>query len=47
MIKIRIHAIAGIIAFLTILTFWQSTLISETLGNHADIAAVKTANLRG
>jgi hypothetical protein len=32
MIKIRLHAIAGIIGFLTILTFWLSTLISETPG---------------
>ena len=47
MIKIRIHAIAGIIAFLTILSFWLSTLISETLGSHADIAAVKNAILWG
>ena len=47
MIKIRIHAIAGIIAFLTILTFWLSTLISETLGSHADIAAVENAILWG
>jgi hypothetical protein len=45
MIKIRIHAIAGIIDFLTILTFWLSTLISETLGSHADIAAVENAIL--
>lgn len=43
MIKIRIHAIADFIAFLTILTFWLSMLISKTLGSHADIAAVNLA----
>lgn len=47
MIKTRIHAIAGVIGFLTILTFWLSTLISETFGSYADIAMVKNAILWG
>lgn len=47
MIKTRIHAIAGVIGFLTILTFWMSTLISEIFGSHADIAMVKNGVLWG
>lgn len=47
MIKTRIHAIAGVIGFLTILTFWLSTLGSEIFGSHADIATVKNAILWG
>ena len=45
--KTRVHAIAGAIAFLTIMTFWTSTLISEMLGSYATIAAVKQAVLYG
>ena len=47
MIKTRIHAIAGVIGFLTILTFWLSTLVSEIFGSLADIATVKNAILWG
>lgn len=47
MIKTRIHAIAGVIGFLTILTFWLSTLVSEIFGTVADIAQVKNAILWG
>lgn len=47
MIKTRIHAIAGVIAFLTILTFWLSTLISEIFGSTADITSVKNTILWG
>jgi len=42
-----LHAIAGTIALLTILTFWTSTLLSEIFGTHAQIATVKTAVLYG
>ncbi len=45
--KIKIHAIAGIIGFLTILTFWSSTLLSEIFGSHATIAWVKGMILQG
>ena len=45
--KIKIHAIAGIIGFLTILTFWSSTLLSEVFGSHATIAWVKGMILQG
>ncbi|WP_209347125.1 hypothetical protein [Pontixanthobacter sp. CEM42] len=45
--KTRIHAIAGAIGFLTILTFWSSTVISELFGSHSTIASVKQAVLYG
>jgi hypothetical protein len=37
----RIHMIAGIVAFLMILTFWSLTIASELSGNHTAVAAVK------
>jgi hypothetical protein len=39
----RVHPIAGIIAFLTILTFWLSTVASELFGSEETIASVKLA----
>jgi hypothetical protein len=39
----RFHPIAGIIGFLTILTFWTSTVASELFGSREMIAAVKQA----
>lgn len=39
----RIHPIAGLIGFLTILTFWLSTVASELFGSIATITAVKQA----
>ncbi|MGD0640507.1 MAG: hypothetical protein ABSC22_07150 [Roseiarcus sp.] len=39
----RIHPVAGIIGFLTILTFWTSTVLSELSGSVQAIAAVKQA----
>ena len=33
----RIHALAGFIAFLTILVFWCSTVLSELFGSHATV----------
>jgi hypothetical protein len=39
----RVHPIAGVIGFLTILTFWTSTVASELFGSAATIAAVKQA----
>lgn len=44
--RTRIHAIAGIVAFALILTFWSSTLISEIFGSAESIAAVKVAILK-
>jgi len=43
----RIHAAAGVIGFLTILTFWTSTVASELFGSHEAISAVKQAILWG
>ena len=45
--KTRIHAIAGAIGFLTILTFWTSTVYSEVFGTHETIIAVKNAIVWG
>ena len=39
----RIHAAAGVIGFLCILTFWSSTVTSELFGSHDTITAVKHA----
>jgi hypothetical protein len=43
----RIHATAGVIGFLTILTFWCSTAGSELFGDHATVAAAKRGILWG
>lgn len=45
--KTRIHAIAGVIGFLTILTFWTSTVLSELFASYQAIAAVKGMILTG
>ncbi len=45
--KTKIHATAGVIGFLTILTFWSSTVISELFTAHETIAVVKTLVLQG
>ncbi len=45
--KTRVHAIAGAIGFLMILTFWSSTIISEVFGSHETIAMVKGMILKG
>lgn len=46
-IKQRIHALAGVLGFLTILTFWTSTVVSELFGSHETIAVVKAMILKG
>ncbi len=45
--KTRIHAVAGGIGLLMILTFWTSTILSELLGSYETIAAVKEWILYG
>lgn len=45
--KTRIHALAGGIGFLTILTFWTSTVFSELFASYETIAAVKQLILYG
>ncbi|QAB14980.1 hypothetical protein [Hydrogenovibrio thermophilus] len=42
-----IHITSASLAWCLILIFWSSTLVSETLGNPADIQAVKTFILYG
>ena len=42
MVKI-IHPVAGVIALLTIATFWLSTALSELFASQAVVTAVKTA----
>jgi hypothetical protein len=38
-----IHPLAGVLALLTIATFWLSTALSELFASQATVAAVKTA----
>lgn len=45
--KIKIHALAGVIAFLTILSFWTSTIITELFTSVSTIATVKGLILQG
>lgn len=45
--KTRLHASAGVVGFLTIATFWTSTVVSEAFGTHSEIAMVKTGILWG
>lgn len=45
--KTRIHAIAGVVGFLTIATFWSATLVTELLGSPAAITTVKNNILWG
>ncbi len=45
--KTKIHALAGVIAFLTILTFWVSTAYTELFGTPENIATVKSMVLNG
>ncbi|CAL8981809.1 hypothetical protein RHODGE_RHODGE_04858 [Rhodoplanes serenus] len=40
---LRLHGAAGLLGFLTILTFWTSTVASELFGSPATVAAVKQA----
>jgi hypothetical protein len=39
----RLHPVAGVLGFLTILTFWTATVASELSGSTAAIIAVKQA----
>lgn len=45
--KTKIHAIAGVVGFLTIATFWTSTLVTELVGSHEAIATLKSNILWG
>ena len=46
-VKTKVHAAAGIIAFLTILSFWMSTVLSELFASYEMIAYVKGMILKG
>ena len=37
-----IHPVAGVLAILTIATFWLSTALAELFASHAVVTAVKT-----
>ena len=41
----RVHLSAGVVGFLTILTFWLSTVASELFGSHSTVDAVKNGVL--
>lgn len=45
--KTKVHAIAGVVGFVTIATFWISTLIIELAGSYVAIAALKNGILWG
>ena len=45
--KTKIHAIAAFVGFLTIITFWTSTVLVEAFGSHEAITAVKNGILWG
>ena len=45
--KTKIHAIAGMIGFLTIAIFWMSTIYSELFTDQATIAIIKAVILKG
>lgn len=47
MIKTRVHAIAGVVGFLMIATFWTATAVSELIGHEAAITAAKNGILWG
>ncbi len=42
-----IHPLAGVVAFLTILSFWSATAYSEVFGTYAAVAAVKRTIVMG
>lgn len=45
--KSKVHAIAGVLGFFCVLTFWISTVSSELLGSPATVATVKASVFRG
>ena len=45
--KSKLHAMAGVIGFLCIVTFWTSTTLSELFGSHETIAAIKGYIFKG
>jgi CDGSH-type Zn-finger protein len=45
--KSAMHAVAGVVGFLLVVTFTMSTALSELIGSHETIATVKTWVFRG
>lgn len=45
--KTKIHAVAGVVAFLTILTFWAVTLFSELFTSPETVTMIKGLILKG
>ncbi|MCH9684660.1 MAG: CDGSH iron-sulfur domain-containing protein [Deltaproteobacteria bacterium] len=45
--KSKVHAIAGVLGFFCVLTFWTSTALSELLASHATVAVVKDLVFKG
>jgi len=45
--KVKIHAATGTLALITIATFWSSTILTELLGSHTQVAMLKTGILWG
>ncbi len=45
--KTRMHAVAGLVGFVTILSFWTSTVMVELFAGPAAIAVVKSRILTG
>ena len=45
--KAKVHAIAGVVGFLTIATFWISTAITELIGSDTAISTVKSGIVWG
>lgn len=45
--KSKVHAIAGVLGFFCVLTFWICTVLGESLGSDATVAAVKGLVFKG
>jgi hypothetical protein len=43
MMKRNVHAVAGVLAFLFIATFWTSTVVAELFLDHSAVTSVKVA----
>lgn len=46
-VRVRVHALAGSVALLTIAVFWTSTVVSELLLGSAAVTSVKSGVLHG
>jgi hypothetical protein len=46
-VKAKVHAFAGVLALLTVCSFWSATALSELFGDASAVAAVKNGVLAG